>query len=439
MKGHSVSTVFLYNPRLKPVNPNPSDDDFTLCKILYYHPPTTPTYEKQSHVGLAEGLVMFTKQFSEQPLEFIKTERFTHVILECEPDIWLYLVIQHPESAGFMKIQDFMLSDSMLRRLCTNFHRDFFLFHGALTSYHYPEDYLRLQTILADYVNLFCLEFDKALELFEGLHYCPLDRKVFLHIQLFINQLKTQHPEVKHALITYEGHLVSTDLPHAATLAFYQYFCPQRDWRRLQRCRRDPDLDSCAYARTLPYPRRGYLYGIQTEQWMPIVQLPQLQEKHRLVVWVEESLQYILLLEPYDYTFGLLEALGEELKSQSIQIVSLIGPQYARTQTIEDNFRFVYFNSMNFAIRKSSKLQSDDQLQTLLVQITNLLNQPSTYADGLVRCVVRDSNYFVFGIKSLESREIYVVQPAANTLIHKFEEEAQTCIAQYFSNIFLGF
>jgi hypothetical protein len=173
-------------------------------------------------------------------------------VLECEPDIWLNLVIQHPESSGFVKVQDFMLSDSMLRRLCTNFHRDFFLFHGALSSYHYPEDFPRLQCVLADYINVFCLEFERALELFEGLHYCPLDRKVFLHIQLFINQLKTQHPEVKHAFVTYEGHLVSTDLPHTATLALYQYFCPQRDWRRLQRSNRGPDSSACAFGRTLP-------------------------------------------------------------------------------------------------------------------------------------------------------------------------------------------
>ncbi|PHJ25941.1 hypothetical protein CSUI_000204, partial [Cystoisospora suis] len=64
------------------------------AKIVFYFPSTRPPEEKRSHVGLIEGLIIFTKQFSGEsgPLRCIFTDEHIIVTREVEPDYWLSMV-----------------------------------------------------------------------------------------------------------------------------------------------------------------------------------------------------------------------------------------------------------------------------------------------------------------------------------------------------------
>lgn len=55
----SVASLFILDPTRRPAWPDPTEEDYTLCKLLYYYPQGLTEYEMQSHVGLAEGIVMF--------------------------------------------------------------------------------------------------------------------------------------------------------------------------------------------------------------------------------------------------------------------------------------------------------------------------------------------------------------------------------------------
>jgi hypothetical protein len=92
--------VFLINPTLKPTKPKPAEEEYTDAKILFFYPHTIDIHEQRKQVGISEGIVNFFMPFSEEnkPIEVITTSQFTHVMKQVEPDLWLSIVIQHPES-----------------------------------------------------------------------------------------------------------------------------------------------------------------------------------------------------------------------------------------------------------------------------------------------------------------------------------------------------
>ena len=95
-----IGSVFLMDPSLLPPSvPKPQDEDFTDAKILFFYPPTTDIHEKRKQVGISEGIVSFFLPFSNDdcPIEVIATTKFTHVMKQVEPSLWLNMVIQHPD------------------------------------------------------------------------------------------------------------------------------------------------------------------------------------------------------------------------------------------------------------------------------------------------------------------------------------------------------
>ena len=96
-----IGSVFIIDPTLLPKGPGkPTEEDFTDCKIHFFYPSTMDIHEQRKQAGISEGIVSFFKPFSEveAPIECIATSTHTHVVSQVEPNIWLNIVIQHPDS-----------------------------------------------------------------------------------------------------------------------------------------------------------------------------------------------------------------------------------------------------------------------------------------------------------------------------------------------------
>lgn len=96
-----LGSVFIIDPTLLPKGPGkPNEEDFTDCKIHFFYPSKTDIHEQRKQVGISEGIVSFFKPFSESeaPIECIATSTHTHVVSQVEPNIWLNIVITHPDS-----------------------------------------------------------------------------------------------------------------------------------------------------------------------------------------------------------------------------------------------------------------------------------------------------------------------------------------------------
>ena len=239
MRGFTISSLFVFNPTLKPAWPNPTEEDYSMCKLLYYYPENAIGYEQQSHIGLAEGLIMFVSQFTDQPLETIHTEKFIHVVINCEPDIWLGIVFQFPEGT---RDYDLVAQPHILKRITYNFYTNFYMFHGLIASFSYPENIPALRTLLSDYTGTFLYDMTTQDDPFEGFYYCPLDKKAYLQVQYQLNLIKHENLNVKYSMITFDGHLVSSTIPQTPTLQLYHYFARNKNWKRLSTFKREPAL-----------------------------------------------------------------------------------------------------------------------------------------------------------------------------------------------------
>lgn len=95
-----IGSVFLLDPTLRPTKPKPQEEEFTDAKILFFYPHTIDIHEQRKQVGISEGIANFFMPFSEdnKPIEVIATNQFTHVMKQVEPDLWLNIVIQHPDT-----------------------------------------------------------------------------------------------------------------------------------------------------------------------------------------------------------------------------------------------------------------------------------------------------------------------------------------------------
>jgi len=438
MRDAVVSSLFVFNTTLKPACENPAEEDYALCKLLYYYPESAPPYEKQSHVGLAEGMCMFVDQFSNEPLESIHTEKHTHILYPCEPNFWICIVLQHSSGEGFLRTQDLQTHPEVLKSIAKTFYRGFYLFHGAFSEFSYPEDYPGLGVLLGDYTTLFLFELSSKEDPFDGFFYCPLDKKSYLSVLYTINNLTSTHPEIEHSLVIYEGHLVYTSLTQIPSSILYSYFSQGKQWKRLATIKRDPVPHACRYARLFDFPEKGFLYGKQEDLvFMPEIYLPE-HPPYRLMVWVQDNLLLVLLLNK-TVQDSFCEQTSSFLENSGSELAGTIAPQFQRAIMQEDNYKFLYYNRMNLAIKQSSRLATIDEALYKLILSVSAEMQNSSKTDAMVRTLLKTQIGWVMGVKILDSREIFVILPPSSSPANKVEEEIIRFAQHYFHNIFTCF
>lgn len=441
MRGSTISSLFLFNPTLKPVNDHPTEDDYKSCKLIYYYPENAPLFEQHTHVGLAEGMCMFVQQFSDNPLESIHTEKHTHILQQCEPNIWLCIVLNHGDSPSesFIRQQDLETHPHVLKAIAENFYRNFYLFHGPLTNFHYPEDFHHLKNILSDYTKIFDEDQPKRTELFEGFAYCPLDRKSYMNVMYGLSQISFTHTDVLHTMLIYDGYIVNTSMPQQGSLLVYSYLARDKNWRRLIDMKRDLNPNACQYGRIAEYPKKGYVYGKNAAGIsVPTVYLPDMLPC-KMLLWVQENMQLVLLMKNQEVTEETIEAIRNTLHELCPDIIKTIQSQYQRVLNSEDSFKFLYFNNMNLAIKQSSKLNPiDDQLYRLMLTVSAQMRDSTQKYDSLVKTIVRTNIAWVMAVKVLDSREIYFVLPPSTAPVNKVEEEIVKFANGYFHTIFTG-
>ena len=198
-----IGTVFVMDPTLKPKSAKPEEEEFTDAKILYFHPTATDIHEKRKQVGISEGIVSFFLPFTnnEEPIQCISTLNFTHVMKQVETDIWLNMVITHPETlygprqtakeemetiantkfrANLFREED----SKIFYKLLDVYYRYFSLFHGTFRDLHQKHEDT-FEQVMDDFTknfeyHFFSKEFEKNffwnLSL-QGLFYCPIEKK----------------------------------------------------------------------------------------------------------------------------------------------------------------------------------------------------------------------------------------------------------------------
>eukprot|EP00850_Spirogloea_muscicola_P023974 SM000415S15583 [mRNA] locus=s415:13382:17546:+ [translate_table: standard] len=99
-------------------------------KVLLYLPEAALLPQQQATVGLCEALITFSRLFSpDAPCEGMEGERLHYVLLECEPHIWMVLVLERGAEGRREDVRR-----EALRAVLQEAHTLFRLFFGPLTA-----------------------------------------------------------------------------------------------------------------------------------------------------------------------------------------------------------------------------------------------------------------------------------------------------------------
>eukprot|EP00743_Colponemidia_sp_Colp-15_P008369 GILK01009090.1.p1 GENE.GILK01009090.1~~GILK01009090.1.p1 ORF type:complete len:481 (+),score=62.82 GILK01009090.1:158-1444(+) len=426
-----------------------------------------PVETKRSHAGLAEGLVAFAKMFADAATDFVQTQKYSHSYLECEENLWIGIVLSHPRAVKIHKdgtktehIQQEAFDPQSAKAVLRHLHSMLKLHHGSCRSFIEQRGLEGFQAMLSDLVPAWVAALDcdyiGLFTDFDGFHFCPVDRATFLTVQYFTSVMENAVPELKSAVLLFNGHVVYSGVEQPDLRALHSYVLSTGRFGETSVLKlakppfaRPPvphenEVFGSDYGRCIPLSTaEGFLTGpvrpdhSHSAIFVPTVFIGADLQPFKLVIYVQNQVTLLLLIDP-EAELSLrwfLELRESSLRHHLASISMSIGEQFARIQSQEDPYRFIYFNHMNLAVKTSNRLKpytlGPETIRTLNQIHADLAND--TTHEAVVRTA---SEGWVVGRKS-ENREFYVIFDNPNFTLLKVEEEVAKFVQSYFSNIFI--
>eukprot|EP00698_Gefionella_okellyi_P023101 TRINITY_DN7780_c0_g1_i1.p1 TRINITY_DN7780_c0_g1~~TRINITY_DN7780_c0_g1_i1.p1 ORF type:complete len:433 (-),score=73.35 TRINITY_DN7780_c0_g1_i1:11-1309(-) len=408
-------------------------------KVLFYWPEDAPPNDKMNNVGMCQGIVGFTQTFNpDGPVSAIHTEKRALALYHPDPDTWVVLLVRKQDGSP-------ELTDLVLQYTVQQAYRMFRLFHG---SFDYILQNFKVRT-LRDKLELFFPHYLQKLDIaklnffsgIDGIHFLPVDKNVYLQIYCFINHLENTFTQVKHTCFLYDDHLVWTGVDQDDMRVLYRYlasYLHSEEPGSAQRLRTaDQPLTSCR-------GRTGFLTGPEdmTDKDTP-VNAPQVYvgtplQQLVLVVYQYQRITVLLLMDPaaavdlvqYQQLSGFIEG-------QLRPIVPAIAEQYDRQIGAKEEFKYIYFNHMNLAMKMSLRKQPGQPLLPKdLLQLVTSIHTDFQTSDGIKEVCLRHQDGWVVGRKSGQ-REFFVLFDKREASLVQVGEDVQKLCETYFGNIFI--
>lgn len=492
----SRAAFFIFDPTLRPQGPGrPSDEDVADAKIMYYSPSCAPAEEKRSQVGLLEGLISFTAMFgdgSQTPLRSLRTKQLAFSVLEAEPHTWMVLAMRHPvlppdPSRGGSEPQfdEESLADSTLQAVLQNCYSVFRLLHGEIQNFVKEQSMHKLFDLLEDFIPAFLETIDASdLGIFhelDGFHYGPVERNTCVSIHCFLDGLQEKFPILRHSALLYNAHLIYTTFSLHDTRVLYSYLVSfngavsnfklnRGPFGRIPTAASQPGGGSSSFGRAfLLAEEEDFLLGVSRRPggggssaasgpaslFVPAVHLVE-GGTGQLVALTYRGIMLVLIFEESaQLDAKTLEAVraaatrssGDGLSLQELH--PLIERQYKQIMEHEDEYRFLYHNSTNHAVRLSSQPSTSRSLLgggrppgagPRPSERATLCPLHAALGDPALRCrevSLKSSERGWICAKRWREREFYLLLDGVNTSLSRCQEECARFASLHFSNIFM--
>lgn len=429
-------------------------------KILFYYPPEVDIDTKIKRIGLSEAIVKFSETFSDKPCQSLHTQKTRQVFYEPESCFWMIMTVSIPykekvkEGQNVTEYREDHVQDSVFESILRQAYKMFKLFNGTFTTIlnRANGEVESLKQRLEHFYNKYLLTLKIAqgdiLDIFNGIHFLPLDKNTYLRIQCFINSLEATFPFIKYTAFLYNEKLVWSGLEQEDMRIMYKYLTsslfPTYLEQELQGQGRPPsgfghfgrfmtgppDLNDERNMGKLP---RVY---VNTEE---------IDEECYLIVYTALSATICLLVNVRSpLNVFLCRKLDAMLGPQMTKLASDIGEQYSRRvaslNSAEPVFKYVYFNHMNLAqqttvhidLQKRSGVNIPPDILRLLGDINADLSKGNEDGETIVKTT---TDFWVVGKKS-DQREFYVVINQRSANLIEINEEVKRLCSTYLNNIF---
>lgn len=481
----SRAAFFIFNPSLVPKEPKPTEEAIQDAKIIYYSPSCAPIEEKRSQVGMVEGLISFTAQFSgpEGPLRHIRTKQLAFSVLEVEPQIWMVLVMRHAmvnaetRPAGEQKLDEDGLPESTLQAILQNCYNVFRLLHGEVQAFVKAQSMHKLFDLLEDFVPAFLETVDASdfgiFQELDGFHYGPVERNTCVSIHCFLDKIQEHFPSIRHAALLYNAHLVYTNLALSDMRVLYSYLVSfngavsshklnRPPFGRIPTAASQPGGGSSSFGRAfLLSEEDDFLLGVSRRPssgpaslFVPALHLD--AGRGQLVALTFRGIMLVLIFDAEVHIDArLLESLRDFCSRSSgdglslAELHPLIVPQYAQVMEQEDEYRFVYYNHTNHALRLSNQasisrsLLGGSRVASAGPKPTErafLAPLRATLADPKMKCREvswKSADRGWVCAKRWCEREFYLLLDGTSTSLSRCQDECARFASIHFSNIFM--
>jgi len=441
MNPPSLKYFFVFNPTLSTKEGTEHEN------ILFFYPPTVNIDEQTRNVGLSQALAHFTSTFSPDRLcESVRREKHTCAYFNPEKDIWLAMIVRNPfisrtAKDGKVSHQYFEddLDDALLQTIVRQAYKMFKLFNGPIRLLTETEGVDTVRTRLQSFLPYYLLSLNfEQLDLFntlEGIQFLPVDKNVYLRIQSFINLTEDHFPKLQYAAFLYRDHLVWSGLEQDDMRTVYSYIVSQMASADLNG--RESGVPPKIKGRT------GFVTGPEDlTNTSLLVTAPRVfvgnNQQYRLIVYeLQDILSLFLVEQSALQDYSLYQQLDAYIAPHITFLAPILSEHYIRKHGSEDQYRYVYFNHMNLAIKTSLKQKGGD----LPRDTTKMLNeihadferQPSLPSEVLIRT---SSDRWLVGRKS-DQREFYVFFDSKTANLLEINEEVRKLGGTYFNNIFI--
>ncbi|CAG8493883.1 6887_t:CDS:10 [Ambispora leptoticha] len=216
----SLSYFCIYNPSFG------STEETQVNQIIYYVARTTvPMDVKMRQIGLAQGLVNFSRVFSpDKPCENVHTQKNRLAFYEPEPNYWIHISIElghmkrttkdkdgKPKSS--VEFLDANLHDSNIRRMLEKGYEMYRIFNGPFEHTVRTEGVKALKIKLEEFFSKWVFEWDfekeELAKIIDGVQYQPLSTTARSEITSFAKKIETDYTFIsRNIFILWKDNLI---------------------------------------------------------------------------------------------------------------------------------------------------------------------------------------------------------------------------------------
>ncbi|CAG8434854.1 12885_t:CDS:2 [Ambispora gerdemannii] len=186
-------------------------------QLLYYvAKKTVPMDMQMRQIGLAQGLVNFTKVFSpDKPCENVHSQKNRLAFYEPEPDYWIHISIElgyikktikdkDSKSKSVVEFLDANLHDSNIRRMLEKGYEIYRIFNGPFSYTERTEGVKALKIKLEEFFSNWVFEWDfekpELNKIIDGVRYQPLSTAAKSDITSFAKKIETEYPFISSTI-----------------------------------------------------------------------------------------------------------------------------------------------------------------------------------------------------------------------------------------------
>ncbi|CAL1277491.1 unnamed protein product [Larinioides sclopetarius] len=405
-------------------------------KILYYYPAEVDLNSKVRSVGLCEAVIKFTGTFGTSPCEALHTQKTKQVFLEPEPGFWMVMTLNVPCQQKSRDGQVYME-----------------YFTDEIQDHIYQSLLLKSYRMFTYLMNLKSSDAD-LLDIFQGIHFLPLERYSFLKILCFINQVEEKFRCVKYSVFLYNDQLVWSGLEPEDTQILYQHLSLELIPSFI-----DSEVKGGVFSpsRTSPFGSGSHFGRFMTgpksvDDQSGLEKIPKIFLSNGkiccyLITYRALNATVCLLVEDsFELKLELFRSLDAELGNQLSTLASEVGEQYSKTVSMlnaeqQSKFMYMYFNHMNLAekttmhadMKSTGHALIPNDIMKLFGDFYTDLSKMKDIGEIIGKTV---SDCWVVG-KLSDERELYVILQQKNANIVDVNDELKKLSTTYFQSIFI--